>query len=232
MIGIIGAMDQEVRTLVNEMSEKSVNKKAGMEFCSGRLLGKDVTVVISGVGKVSAAACTQILVDDYHVDAVINSGVAGSLDSRIDIGDIVVSTDAVQHDVEATIWGYMPGEIPILKKAYFEADPGLRKVIVDACRKVNTDIHVFEGRVASGDQFVSSMEQKKKIRDTFHACCAEMEGCAIAQTAWLNRIPFVIIRAISDKADNSATMDYNEFEKKAIEHSLALLRSVLPQLNY
>ena len=230
MIGIIGAMPQEIQQLVDRMENRTVLKKARMQFISGTLLGKDVVIVKSGVGKVNAAVCTQILADSYSVDEVINPGVAGSLENRIDIGDIVVSTDAVQHDVEATIWGYEPGEIPMMKKKAFAADEALRKLTVSVCREVNPDINVFEGRIASGDQFISGQEQKDRIAGTFSAYCAEMEGCAIAQAAWLNGIPFVIIRAISDKADGSAEMDYNEFEKKAIEHTVKLLMALIPRL--
>ncbi len=230
MIGIIGAMEEEVTALKNMMQVTRIDQKASMVFVVGQLLGKDVVVVRSGVCKVNAAVCTQILSDDYHVDVVINTGIAGSLNAAIDIGDIVVSKDALQHDVNAVVFGYEPGEIPQMKKRTFDADPGLRQLIVETCRRVNPDIHVHEGRVVSGDQFISDDDRKAEIKAVFEGDCTEMEGCAIAQAAWLNGIPFVIIRAISDKADGSAQMDYNEFEAKAIEHTVRLLEAVIPEI--
>ena len=231
MIGIIGAMEQEVQALKEMMTVVRTDRKARMDFTVGQLLGKDVVVVRSGVGKVNAAVCTQILADDYQVTAVINTGVAGSLNPKIDIGDIVVSVDAVQHDVNAVVFGYEYGEVPQMKKQTFDADPGLRQLITDTCRRVNPDIHVHDGRVASGDQFVSDDARKAEIARLFNADCTEMEGCAIAQAAWLNGIPFVIIRAISDKADGSAQMDYDEFEAGAIAHTVRLLQAVIPEIN-
>ena len=230
MIGIIGAMEQEVQALKEMMTVVRTDRKARMDFTVGQLLGKDVVVVRSGVGKVNAAVCTQILSDDYKVSAVINTGVAGSLNPKIDIGDIVVSVDAVQHDVNAVVFGYEYGEVPQMKKRTFDSDPDLRRLIVDTCRKVNTDIHVHEGRVASGDQFVSDDDRKAEISRLFEADCTEMEGCAIAQAAWLNGIPFVIIRAISDKADGSATMDYPQFSRMASVRSAKLAEELILRL--
>lgn len=230
MIGIIGAMEQEVSALKEMMTVVRTDRKARMDFTVGQLLGKEVVVVRSGVGKVNAAVCTQILADDYKVSAVINTGVAGSLNPKIDIGDIVVSVDTVQHDVNAVVFGYEPGEVPQMKKRIFDADPDLRRLIADTCRRVNPDIHVYDGRVASGDQFVSDDDRKAEIARVFEADCTEMEGCAIAQAAWLNGIPFVIIRAISDKADGSAQMDYDEFEAGAIAHTVRLLEAVIPEI--
>ncbi len=230
MIGIIGAMEQEVSALKEMMTVVRTDRKARMDFTVGQLLGKEVVVVRSGVGKVNAAVCTQILADDYKVSAVINTGVAGSLNPKIDIGDIVVSVDTVQHDVNAVVFGYEPGEVPQMKKRTFDADPDLRRLIADTCRRVNPDIHVYDGRVASGDQFVSDDDRKAEIARVFEADCTEMEGCAIAQAAWLSGIPFVIIRAISDKADGSAQMDYDEFEAGAIAHTVRLLEAVIPEI--
>lgn len=230
MIGIIGAMDQEVSILKEEMEVSAIETRASMDFYVGKLLGREVVIVKCGVGKVNAAVCTQILADCYHVAAVINTGVAGSLRAEINIGDIVVSTDTLQHDMEATGFGYEPGEIPLMGKKTFEADERLRSLIVETCRRVNPEIDVFEGRVVSGDQFVSDAGVKARLAEMFNPYCTEMEGAAIAQAAWLNQIPFVIIRAISDKADGSAQMDYSEFEAQAIAHTVKLLEAVIPEL--
>lgn len=229
-VGVIGAMEVEVNTLKNRMNIVRTETIASMEFCEGTYGNMDVVVVRSGIGKVNAGICTQILVDRFHVDAVINTGIAGSLQAKIDIGDIVISTDALQHDVDAVGFGYAPGVIPQMETSVFEASEDLRKLAAEVCREVNPDIHVFEGRVVSGDQFISDQQVKNRILENFQGYCTEMEGAAIAQAAYLNHIPFVIIRAISDKADGSATMDYSEFEAKAIEHVVNLTDGMLRRM--
>lgn len=227
MLGIIGAMDEEVAKLKELMTNIEIKTKAGMDFYRGKLLGKEVVVVRSGIGKVNAGICTQILADEYAVSAVINTGIAGSLNADINIGDIVLSTDALQHDMDATGFGYEPGVIPRMETSVFIADEKLRKIAKECCKRVNTDISVFEGRVVSGDQFISDKEVKDRIVNQFKGYCTEMEGAAIAQAAYLNNIPFLIIRAISDKADDSATEDYPTFEAKAIKHSVNLVREIV-----
>ena len=229
MLGIIGAMDEEVSKLKEAMEEVEITQKASMDFYKGKLSGKDVVVVRSGIGKVNAGMCTQILSDLFEVDAVINTGIAGSLNADIDIGDIVLSTDALQHDMDATGFGYEPGVIPRMETSIFTADKKLRSIAKQCCKKVNPDIDVFEGRVVSGDQFISDKAVKEKIVKCFAGFCTEMEGAAIAQAAYLNKIPFLIIRAISDKADDSATEDYPTFEKKAIEHSVKLVKAIVEE---
>lgn len=222
-IGIIGAMEEEVAILKEKMKIEQKLEKASMEFFAGTLAGREVVVVRSGIGKVNAGICTQILVDLFDVKAVINTGIAGSLDGRIDIGDIVISTDALHHDMDAVNFGYPLGQIPRMDTLSFPADEKLIAVAEEACRQVNPDIHTWTGRVVSGDQFIADRAVKNRIIENFGGFCTEMEGAAIAQGAYLNQIPFVILRAISDKADDSATMDYPTFEKKAIEHSVRLV---------
>lgn len=229
-IGIIGAMDIEVDALKEQMTGVTRISKASMEFFQGKLNGKDVVVVRSGIGKVNAAVCTQILADVFGVEAVINTGIAGSLKNEINIGDIVVSTDTLQHDVDAVEFGYPKGQIPGMNVFSFVANAALREKAVRVCRKVNPDIQVFEGRIVSGDQFVASAAVKNEIIKEFSGYCTEMEGAAIAQAAYLNQIPFVIVRAISDKADNSATMDYPTFEKQAAQHCVNLVGEMLREL--
>ena len=198
-----------------------------MEFYDGTLEGAKVVVVQSGVGKVNAAMCVQILSDLFEVTHVMNTGVAGSLNAKLDIGDILVSIDAVQHDVDATIFGYAKGQVPGTKDRAYYANEVLRKEIVAACKSVNPDINVLEGHVVSGDQFISSAEVKENLIREFNGDCAEMEGASIAQAAYFNELPFVIIRAISDKADGSAEMDYPAFEKQAAEHCAKMVREFL-----
>ena len=190
MIGIIGAMEEEVKALADMMSGVETATVAGMVFKKGQFKGKDVVVVRSGIGKVNAAVCTQILADRYNVDCVINTGVAGSLKNEINIGDIVISSDAIQHDMDATGFGYKMGVIPRMPVSVFEADRKLIDAARAACSEAVPEIGVFEGRVVSGDQFITDKDTKKRLVDTFAAYCTEMEGAAIAQAAYLNSIPF------------------------------------------
>ena len=223
-------MDQEVAKLKEMMTEVEITKAASMEFYKGKLNGTEAVVVRAGVGKVDAACCTQALIDHFPVSCVINTGIAGSLQASIDIGDIVLATDALEHDMDAVSFGYGLGQIPGMEVFSFTADEKLRKIAKEGCEKVNPDISVHEGRVVTGDQFVSSKEKKTWLVDHFDGCCTEMEGAAIAHVAYLNQIPFLIVRAISDKADDSAHMDYPTFEAKAIEHSVRLITEMAGRL--
>ena len=230
MIGIIGAMEEEVAALKEAMQVESVTEYASMTFCKGVLCGKEVVIVRSGIGKVNAGICAQILVDKFDVDALINTGIAGSLNAKIDIGDVVVSKEALHHDMDATEFGDPIGQVPRMDTLAFPADERLIGLAKAANEKVNPDIHTFTGRVVSGDQFISDKDVKERISSLFHPMCVEMEGAGIAQAAYLNKVSYVIIRAISDKADNSATMDYPTFEKKAIAHSVRLMKELVPMI--
>jgi adenosylhomocysteine nucleosidase len=230
MIGIIGAMEEEVAALKEEMQTEEVKEIAGMTFVKGVLCGRDAVVVRSGIGKVNAALCAQILASEFGVDALINTGIAGSLDARIDIGDIVISTDALYHDMDASKFGDPVGQIPRMDVFSFEADPRLVGLAKEANQEANPDIHTFTGRVVSGDQFIADAEDKERIKNNFDPLCTEMEGAGIAHAAYLNGISYVIIRAISDKADNSASMDYPAFEKQAIIHSVRLVKTLLSKM--
>lgn len=224
--GIIGAMEEEVSSLKEAVKNPKVTSMGGMEFCEGTLDGADVVIVMCGIGKVNAGTCAQLLINVFEVDRIINTGVAGSLDAAIDIGDIVVSTDAVQHDFNLTPVGYALGELDGLGPA-LAADPDMRKSAVEAVKQCAPEVHVFEGRVCTGDQFISSDEQKETILQNFGGLCCEMEGGAIAQICCQNKVPFVIIRAISDKADGSAQMDYTEFEHASALRCAAITRYMI-----
>ncbi len=223
-------MELEVEELKAKMNATQIVTKAGMEFHEGNLNGTPVVIVRSGVGKVNAALCVQILADVFAVTHVINTGIAGSLNAKLDIGDILISRDALHHDVDATIFGYQLGEVPQLGTREFTADDGLIAAAKASCEKVNPDIHANVGRVVSGDQFISSKEVKNGLIEHFQADCTEMEGAAIAHGAYLNKLPFVIIRAISDKADDSAEMDYPTFEKAAAIHSARLVEDMVQNI--
>ncbi len=230
-IGIIGAMDLEVNTLKSHMTDVKITQKAGMEFHEGFLNGTSAVVVRCGIGKVNAALCVQILADDFCVTHVINTGIAGSLNAKLDIGDILISRDALHHDMDVTIFGYQLGEVPQMGRLEFPADARMMELAKASCERVCGDIHAIYGRVVSGDQFISDNAVKDRLINVFHGDCAEMEGASIAHGAYLNRIPFVIIRAISDKADGSAEMDYPMFEQAAAEHSAKLVEDMIQYLH-
>ena len=229
-IGIIGAMELEVEQLKSKLTEVTITKKANMEFFEGKLGGADVVVVKSGIGKVNAALCVQILADIFKITHVINTGVAGSLNAKLDIGDILISKDALHHDMDVRVFGYQLGEVPQMGFREFKADDEMIEQALSSCKKVNPDINAIVGRVVSGDQFISSKEVKERLIADFNGDCAEMEGASIAHGAFLNNIPFVIIRAISDKADDSAEMDYPTFERAAAKHSALLVEDMVANL--
>lgn len=229
-IGIIGAMDLEVEHLKGEMQISRIVDKAGMEFYTGTLKGVDVVIVRSGIGKVNAGLCAQILADVFQVTHIINTGVAGSLNAKLDIGDILISRDSLYHDVDVRIFGYQLGEVPQMGCREFKADKAMIEAAVSSCKEVNPDIHVEVGRILSGDQFISDKAKKETLIADFQGDCTEMEGAAIAHSAYLNKIPFVIIRAISDKADDSAEMDYPTFEREAAKHSAKLVEHMITLL--
>ncbi len=221
--GIIGAMELEVATLKNLMTVHTVTTKAGMDFYDGTLEGHPVVIVRCGIGKVNAAMCVQILADLFEVTHIINTGVAGSLNPKLDIGDILISEKALQHDMDSSPIGFAPGQIPDIDVLAFPADRVMIDTALAACRRVNPDIHVLTGLVVTGDQFISNREAKERLVSVFQGDCAEMEGGAIAQASYLNKLPFLIIRAISDKADDSAGgIDFPTFERQAAEHCAKL----------
>ena len=213
-LGIIGAMQIEVETLVEKLENKREAPHAGSVYYEGELEGLSVVVVQCGVGKVNAAICAQILCSCYGVTHIVNTGIAGSLSAQLDIGDLVVSRDAMYHDFDCVHFGYEMGKVPGMDVVAFPADKQLMDLAFAAAEAVNPG-HTTTGRVASGDLFVAEKSAKERIIQRTGAVCTEMEGAAIAHTAYRNAVPFVILRAISDKADDSAEMDYPTFERIA-----------------
>ena len=230
IIGIIGAMDVEVTSLKDAAHITKTTEIAAMEFCEGKLGGKNVVIVKCGMGKVNAGICAQTLIHDFGCTKIINTGVAGSLDNQIDIGDIVVSEDAVQHDFDVEAIGFAKGEIPYTGLYAFPADEAVRAAAVEAVKESAPDVHVFEGRVCSGDQFISTKEQKETIVNNFGGMCCEMEGAAIAQVCYLNSTPYVVIRAISDKPDETEIVEYQAFEAEAAAHCANIVRYLVEHL--
>lgn len=228
-LGIIGAMTVEVALLKENMQNMAVSTHAGMEFCEGKLNGTDTVVVQCGVGKVNAAMCAQILCSVYGVTHLVNTGIAGSLNADLDIGDLVVSTDAMYHDFDCVHFGYEMGKVPGMDVVAFPADKDMMELAFAAAEAVNPG-HTKVGRVASGDLFVAAKAAKEAIIARTGAFCTEMEGAAIAQTAYRNQVPFVILRAISDKADDSAEMDYPTFEAIAAQRCAAVAMNLAKNL--
>lgn len=229
-IGIIGAMELEVNTLKTQMLVTGQTTRAGMEFFEGTLGQAQVVIVRCGIGKVNAAMCVQILIDLFHVTHVINTGVGGSLNAALDIGDIVISRDVIHHDMDVRALGYAPGQVPQLDTLAFPGDEELIRLALSSCEEANPGLHTTVGRIVSGDQFISDRETKNRLITEFHADCTEMEGAAIAHAAYLNGIPFVVIRAISDKADDSAEMDYPTFERQAADHCARLVEILVRKI--
>jgi len=231
-IGIIGAMEQEVAELKSKMGAGAFSDdKLRLQITVGNLSGKEVALVKCGIGKVNAAVCTQILIDQYDVGCVINTGVAGAISKELNIGDVVVSKDLVQHDFDTSATGDVLGVIPGLNADSFLADTKLINAAKKAGEAVLSDKHkLFVGRIATGDQFISTREQKQKIDSNFNAMCAEMEGGAIAQACFINKIPFVVIRAISDKADEAATMSFEQFIEFAAKNSAGIVERMLEDI--
>ena len=224
-LGIIGAMDVEVAILKEKLEGAKITQVGKMAFFEGKLNGLDVVVVQCGVGKVNAAMCAQTLCDRFGVTHLVNTGIAGSLDNALDIGDVLVSRDAMYHDFDCVNFGYPMGKVPGLDVISFPADETMINLAFTASEELKPG-HTKMGRVATGDQFVAEKALKDRIIERTGANCTEMEGAAIAQAAYLNGVPFVILRAISDKADNSAEMDYPTFERQAAEHCAAVTEAL------
>jgi len=229
-IGIIGAMEEEIALLQQKSNIISEEQIIDLTFYKGTLHNKNMILVKSGIGKVNAALCTQILIDRFHVDCVINVGVAGAVYKQLSIGDIVISEDAVQHDMDTSVFGDPIGIIPRMKESYFKAD----KTLIDLAKKCSTTLtskaRIFTGRIASGDQFISTPQGKQKIWQTVQGYCAEMEGAAIAHACYVNHIPFVIIRSISDDAEDKSHIAYEQFVKIAAENSSELLEKMFENM--
>ena len=230
-LGIIGAMTIEVETLKEQLLNLKVSQHADMAFYEGTLEGLDCVIVQCGVGKVNAAMCTQILCTCFGVTHIVNTGVAGSLCAELDIGDFVISKEGIYHDFDCHVINsdYVVGQVPGMAVRAFPADAQLIDMAMYAAEQVCSG-HARIGTVASGDQFICDKAQKEQIIANTGALCTEMEGAAIAHTAWRNHVPFVVIRAISDKADDSAQMDYPTFEAIAAKRCAEVTKTLAKKL--
>ena len=229
-IGVIGALEEEISLLKSRMEIISAKQIIGVDFSMGRLDGKSVIIAGSRIGKVNAAICTQVLIDLYGVDYIINTGAAGAIDKDLQVGDVVISSDLVHHDFDVTPLGFDPGVNNSLPESSFKADDELIRIAKTACEAVIKENNIYVGRIATGDQFIDTSEGKQRISKLFKAYCTEMEGAAIAQTCFLNKIPFIVIRAISDKSDESALVNFNEFLQVAAKNSCEVVEHMLKML--
>ena len=229
-IGIIGAMEEEIIVIRRKMTIKETKTIASMEFYVGEMEGQEIVLVRCGIGKVNAAVCAQVLVDCFDVSYIINTGVAGGLHPDVNIGDIIISSDTVEHDMDVTAFGHEKGYIPRMDKQFFKADQWLVEIAEKSAEQIKGSQKVYVGRIASGDQFISSMKVKEEIYTNFTAYCAEMEGAAIAHTCFLNKVPFVVIRAISDKADQSAEVNFDDFVNVAARNASKIIQEMIGEI--
>ncbi len=222
-IGIMSALVEEIAYLLEKMEVKQKETIAQKHFYIGTIEKEEVILCYSGVGKVNASMTTQLLIDHFHVRFVILTGTAGLLNPNLKTGDIVVSEDAVEYDVDFTPLGYPLGEIPGLPLAY-QANPLLIKIALQAGKGLK-GIKVKKGRILSGDQFIASEQIKKELRETFKGDVVEAEGAAVGEVCYLNKVPFVVVRVISDEADATAPTDFQELlEEVSIHAQLLVLR--------
>ncbi|GAB6168889.1 5'-methylthioadenosine/adenosylhomocysteine nucleosidase [Clostridium carnis] len=229
VLGIISAMSEELEILLKDMNVEEKTTKANMTFHKGTLGNKNIIAVVCGIGKVNAAICSQILISEYKVDSIINVGVAGGIGKDIYPGDVVVATDLVQHDMDTTVFGDAFGQVPRLDTFDFKCDEKLVKAALEACEEI-TEINTFSGRIVSGDQFISSVEKIQWFEKEFGAISCEMEGASIAHVCYLNNVPCVVIRSISDNANNGAHMDYEKFIPLGVRNSTTILKTMLERL--
>lgn len=233
-IGIIGAMQIEVDLLQQKMERCNIVERAGMAFYEGLLCGVSVVVVKSGAGKVNSAICAQILADLFGVTHIINTGVAGSLSAEVDYCDVVISTEVCYHDMHNEAMGYKPGEPPRPGWLLYTADKKMIDCAETACNKVLKELEeppeIHKGRIVTGDWFINTSERKAKVISKFGGLCTEMEVASIGHSAYLNGIPFVVIRAISDKADDSADVDFHSFELEAADRSAKVVQEMIQMI--
>ena len=230
MVGIIGAMDMEVKDLLVHMEGKNEEEISGIKYYTGKINGIECAAAQCGIGKVAAAMCAQTMILKYHPKAVVNVGVAGGIGKDIHIGDIVVSDCAVQHDMDTSALGDPVGMISGINIVKIPASAKLVGLAVAKAKKVYKPENVHTGTIATGDQFIGGAEKLKKIASVFGASACEMEGGSIAQVCYINKTDFVILRAISDNADEKAGVDFNDFAEKSAKETARLIMDMLPEI--
>ncbi len=231
-IGIIGAMDIEVKMLKSLLQEPKITEAGGITFAEGILNGTSVVIAQSGVGKVNAALCAQRMIIEFKATHIINTGIAGAAAHGLKVQDIVLSTDAVYHDMNAVEFGYKVTEIPGMKCSAFPADQNMIEAAEKAFKTLKeAEGHsLFKGRIATGDIFVASKELKDTIKANCNPSCIEMEGAAIAHACFLNKTPYLIIRCMSDMADDNGEQTYSFNEENAAVLSANLVKQTIQNL--
>jgi len=229
-IGIMGAMHEEIVELQQDLEQGYHTEKIGdLDFMLGKLYGREVVLVEGGIGKVNAALCATLLSQHFQVDALLFTGVAGALHSKIDIADIVLGTELIEHDFDVTAFGYPLGKIPRIDIHAFPSHPKILETAKKVGERIFGENHIFQGRILSGDQFVADLEKIEFLRKTFDGYCTEMEGAAVAHVCYILETPFLVIRSISDKANHEAQMDYPEFVKIAAKNSKKMIEGILQE---
>ncbi|MEI6856108.1 5'-methylthioadenosine/adenosylhomocysteine nucleosidase [Psychrilyobacter sp.] len=230
MIGIIGAMHEEIIELKNMISNLEEEKILDLTFYKGTIEGKEIVLVEGGIGKVNSSVSTTLLIDRFKVDQLIFTGVAGGTNPNIEVGDIVISNELIEHDFDCTAFGMKHGEIPRMDTSIFKSDKRLIKIAEKSALELFDQKNIYIGRIVSGDVFVAEPKKIKWLRETFNSECTEMEGAAVAHVCHLFKIPFVIIRSISDKANDDAKTDFCEFVKLAAKNSKNLIVEMMKRV--
>ena len=230
MIGIIGAMHEEIVELKNMILNLEEEKILDITFFKGTLKGEKIVLVEGGIGKVNSSVCTTLLIDRFKIDKLIFTGVAGGTNPSIEVGDIVISNELIQHDFDCTAFGMKHGEIPRMETSIFKADKTLIEIAEKSALELFDMKNIYTGRIVSGDTFVAESEKINWLRETFNSECTEMEGAAVAHVCFLFKIPFVIIRSISDKANGNAKTDFQEFVKLAAKNSKNLIIEMMNRI--
>ena len=226
ILGIIGAMSEELEILLKDMQLEEQKVRANMTFNKGKLWNQDVVAVVCGIGKVNAAICTQILISEFGANKVINVGVAGGIGKEIYPGDVVIANNLVEHDMDCSVFGDAIGQIPRMSTFDFKCDEALVSLAEKAWKNIG-EIKTFVVRIVSGDQFIASLEKIQWLEREFKALSCEMEGASIAHTCYVNNVPFVVIRSISDNANNGANVDFEKFTPIAVKNSTAILKEMM-----
>lgn len=216
-LGIIAAMKIEAELIEAAMTDIVRETCGSIEYCLGKIGTTDIVLAVCGIGKVFAAICAQTMIVKYAPDAVINTGVGGTLTKKLSVGDVAVSSAVVQHDMDTSALGDPVGLISGINIVEIPADAALAEKISAIVKSMG--INTVTGTIATGDQFIGNQETKNRIADTFGAIACEMEGAAIGQVCYVNKVPFAVIRAISDDADGGACEDYPAFAKMAAKNS-------------
>lgn len=229
-IGIIGAMNEEIVELKEIMENITIEKIGNLIFYKGTLLEKEVVLAECGIGKVNGAICATLMKSHFNVEKLLFTGVAGGVNPDINIGDIVIGTDLIEHDFDCSPFGYELGKIPRIEEFKFKTDTTLADLAYEVAIENFGQDKVWKGRIVSGDQFIASPEKITWLRETFNADCTEMEGASVAHTCYIFELPFLVIRAISDKANDDAKVDYPEFVKLAAKNSKTIIEGILKKL--